>query len=108
MYILSDKKAKARKEHICNLCCDPIEKGEFYYKQVNVDGGLNEFKRHIKCDEVCEMMDWYSDDGIDSNLFTELVVDECSIIVGDRARNMEFSEKLDIVYKNLKEKQHEK
>ena len=53
MDTLSDEIRKARKQHRCNWCGNPINKGEKYRYWVNVDGGaMMPGKAHIKCDQI--------------------------------------------------------
>lgn len=53
MDTLTDETRKARKQHRCNWCGNPIEKGEKYRHTVNVDGGdMWHFKEHLKCEQI--------------------------------------------------------
>lgn len=55
METLTDEIRTARKQHRCNWCGNPIQKGEKYRHCVNVDGGfLWHFKEHLRCNEIFE------------------------------------------------------
>jgi len=48
----NSRKVKARKEHKCELCRKPINKGEVYSYNVGLwEGDFFTQKRHIKCDD---------------------------------------------------------
>jgi len=50
--VLSETKQRARKEHCCGYCRNPIEKGEVYLRVVVVGGeGLYVSKKHSSCQE---------------------------------------------------------
>ena len=76
---------KARKDHYCDganqldrnidvndpahktavdqyYVCKGIEKGSSYYKQVQVDGELQEYKSCLKCNEQIEKYKFYEND----------------------------------------------
>ena len=53
METLTDEIRTARKQHRCNWCGNPIQKGEKYRISTNVDGGdIWNFKEHLRCEEI--------------------------------------------------------
>jgi hypothetical protein len=62
--VLSDKLVVGRKQHYCDLCSEPIRKGERSYVQKGKDGGdFTEFRSHERCvvlswtlrEDVCDI-----------------------------------------------------
>ena len=52
MELLRESEKKARKNHICNVCGELIEKGDVYSSQTCVeDGEIITFKSHLDCAE---------------------------------------------------------
>ena len=99
MDILSDKRIKARKQYRCDLCGVEIKVGELYCNQVVVvNGNIHNFKRHLKCDEICDRLNYYCEDGISSNDFKMLICEEYSFATEGKDNNVSFKEKLNLVY----------
>ena len=74
--ILQDKTVKARKDHRCDLCGGLIRKGLTYNCQSNkLDGDVYTHKAHLKCTEMCKLLDLYrdADYGVDEEIFCDSV-----------------------------------
>ena len=53
----------ARKQHLCELCLCPINKGEDYgYEVLKVDGKMEAHKRHLECDELTAKDEFQTED----------------------------------------------
>lgn len=65
MDILSDKKVKTRKDHLCLCCLRVIPKGSMMWVQVNNLDGLQRFRRCETCEVLCDRhKDHFFDDGM--------------------------------------------
>lgn len=74
MDIINECHRKARKDHVCDLCCETISKGDRYFYQFIRDGAENwSFKAHDRCEflmhELWAYMDPY--DLMDCDCFQE-------------------------------------
>lgn len=62
---------KARKDHVCDWCCQPIKSGQVYFYQAGVyDGDFSTLKYHLRCNDVVNQV--MKDEGIDSYELSEL------------------------------------
>lgn len=62
MDVINNCKRKARKDHICDLCGDTIEKGSIYKYQFNKEGGDTwNFRAHDRCWHIAEELWEYID-----------------------------------------------
>lgn len=63
MIFLSDKNVKARKNHYCSQCLQPIWRGTTYRNSRFVcDGSVHTCKEHVECAEaILDYMDYYGD-----------------------------------------------
>jgi hypothetical protein len=82
MNILSQETRKARKEHVCNYCCEKILPGELYESSAIInEGEFYIWKNHIDCQELCRALvsEHYTswEDGISDNDFDEACCECC-------------------------------
>jgi hypothetical protein len=72
---------KARKNHVCDLCNNDINKGEIYIHQTNkYDGSVYDFKMHEKCRFILNALWNYADpddEGMSAEYFQETVDTYC-------------------------------
>lgn len=74
--IVTRKVLKAVKKHSCYFCTLPISPGEMYNRDfLRGEDGVGTWKSHINCDALANKLDWFRDDGLDSDGF-ESSVDE--------------------------------
>ena len=74
MTTLTNKRVKARKEHICNFCGNKIPRGETYNYSTHVfDGQVYSWRSHAKCDDLCSAIwDFVDpDEGMTYELFCD-------------------------------------
>ena len=94
---------KARKNHICNWCGQPIIKGETYKIQKRISEGVcYTWKSHLNCEEVFDKLNMSSLDNGDGVSESEFMF-EVYIFLQNNLSDVEF-EKLkekDLVYKVL-------
>lgn len=79
MQRINSKTVVSRKEHICNLCNDKIEKGHKYRTQFNkLDGDTYTFKNHIHCGEIASRLKMYGECGygLTDEIFQETIREE--------------------------------
>lgn len=76
----------AKKQHVCDWCCDKIEIGTKYRKQPIFDEGKAfSFKTHKHCDDLVEklkILEGGFDDGLSSSDFCDFITEEYSKITG--------------------------
>lgn len=73
MEVLSTVTRKARKRHVCDLCCQPIEKGERYECRTCKLDDVYQWKTHLRCSKLCsEIWDIVDpDEGMTSDDFRD-------------------------------------
>ena len=60
--ILKETYPTAKKEHVCEFCCEKIAIGQKYVRQTNVyDGVVYDFITHRECKEVAHELNMYDD-----------------------------------------------
>lgn len=60
--ILKETYPTAKKEHVCEFCCEKIAIGQKYVRQTNVyDGVVYDFITHQECKEVAHELNMYDD-----------------------------------------------
>ena len=65
--LISTKKQKARKRHICDWCKHDISKGDIYLRATVVDGGdINTWKSHLYCEELTKRLNMFDEGEISS------------------------------------------
>lgn len=71
-------KTKARKEHRCNFCLLPIEKGSVYLNAVYKYDGLYSWKSHLDCSHIASHLNMFDecDEGVTDYAFREFIVSE--------------------------------
>lgn len=82
--LISSKKRKANKPHICDYCRETIQVGEDYQIDTLKCDEIYTWKAHLKCIEITSDLWGYADPdeyGMDSDLFIETVSDFCRIFV---------------------------
>lgn len=75
------KLTTAVKEHKCNFCCQPIERGTKYFKSTHsMDGEIYDWKTHQSCSEIADKLKMYDyvDEGVTTDYFIETIKDEYS------------------------------
>jgi hypothetical protein len=81
------KNRKAKKEHLCNFCCEKIDVGELYDYQFNTDGNEAwEFKSHLDCLNLYSRLRLDYSDDFDSDWFSEDVRSELLRIIDDETK----------------------
>lgn len=97
--IISDTKQKARKDHKCNYCNQPILKGESYHAMVLKYDDIYQWKSHLRCDKIAsklKMFD-YSDEGVTDEYFHECINEAYYNLTEEDALKTSFAERLDFV-----------
>ena len=81
--ILDEKDRKARKEHSCDYCQEPIKKGETYEWASLKDDELYEWKNHKRCGSIArELWNFIDpDNGMTESDFQEGCAEFCNIFV---------------------------
>lgn len=91
MQILSETTPTARKKHRCDFCGQPIDVGEKYDYQFNVnDGDACSWKTHSSCSALASKLNMYhecDDEGVGSDDFYEFVCSKYRDITGKRYRD---------------------
>jgi hypothetical protein len=91
MQILSQSTPTAKKKHRCNFCGLPINPGEKYDYQFNVnDGDACSWKSHPSCSALADKLDMYhrcDDKGVTEDDFYEIVCSKYCDITGRRPRD---------------------
>ena len=104
MITLSNKKRKARKQHVCDFCGLLIEVGTIYELQVNISEGiLYSWKSHLSCNEIAGELDMFDDwdDGLTGEGFKEYIQEEYRSIMCTNFN--EIYESKDFSYPNFSE-----
>lgn len=116
MKTISTTERKARKQHMCNYCGLPIEIGETYELQVNInEGELYSWKSHLSCNDIASELDMYDncDDGLTGETFREYIQEEYRNIMHTEFNEIyeskdfsypEFYEQLEFVKKHYESK----
>lgn len=79
--VLRETYPTAKKEHICEFCCEKITIGQKYVRQTNVyDGTVYDFVTHQECKEVAHELNMY-DDCDDNGLCGEQFREELDLYV---------------------------
>ena len=113
MDLISFKKHKAKKQHICDWCEQPIAIGELYEREfLKFNGNVYTWKAHIKCREITStlnMFDGPCDEGLTAESFQEYIRDEYTILTQEFREDSEFtypkfSEQLDFVINHYEKK----
>lgn len=87
-----------RKEHECNYCKGTIEIGEKYLNTVLKYDYIYSWKSHINCQRLVGILNTYNiSDGVDSEDFSAMIVEEFQMINKHKERYFTFEEKLKIV-----------
>ena len=88
------KLTKAIKQHKCDFCRQPIEKGINYFKSTHVDGGIYDWRTHEDCSYIAEKLKMYdnADDGVSESFFMEEIKDEYSRIMSETQNEVYESE----------------
>ena len=76
MELICDETKKARKEHSCNFCGLPINKGNMYNRQVAKIDDIYTWKSHLHCNEIASRLNMYDDcwdEGVTTDNFHEIV-----------------------------------
>lgn len=76
--LITEKVLRARKEHSCFLCNNPICSGESYIRQVAKDGGdIYSMSTHLKCKEIADFLigEGYLDNEYDYMDFNDACTD---------------------------------
>ena len=81
--IQAPTKTKAIKEHRCNFCYQKILKGSIYVKSVWKADSIYAWKTHNHCADIATKLKMYedSDDGVDSDAFSEHIKNEYQNII---------------------------
>lgn len=78
--ILQERDRKARRQHTCSYCGEPIAQGEVYEwaKLIN-DGYIYEWKNHKRCGRIAAELWEYADpdDGMTEDDFSEACTEFC-------------------------------
>lgn len=70
---------KARKEHKCMFCCQPIPKGTTYLNSTHkYEGTIYDWKTHKHCGEIADKLAMYNncDEGVTTESFIEHIKEE--------------------------------
>ena len=107
MGALSSGTRKSRKEHICDLCCETIKKGEEYAYQNNKNSdGFYISKMHIKCESIAVFYKMYNeiywDEGLTEERFECLVHERFEEEFNDE---ISLDDKIDLLYAKVKEEE---
>lgn len=88
------KLTKAIKQHKCDFCRQPIEKGSNYFKSTYVDGGIYDWRTHEDCSYIADKLKMYdnADDGVSQDFFIEEIKDEYSRIMSETQNELYESE----------------
>jgi hypothetical protein len=71
---------KAKKEHLCNICCEKIDVGELYdYRFCTEGDDAWEFKSHLDCLKLYSKLDLDYLDDFDSYWFHEDLLNELAL-----------------------------
>lgn len=100
MIVLSSRKPKARKNHVCDFCLGVIEKGTVYESQTNVYDGLYVWKSHADCTKIANHLNMFDDcdEGLTGEDFQEFITTEyCDL---NFAFEKSFDKKLEFVIKH--------
>jgi len=78
MEIISSRIVKAKKHHVCGLCCSKIYIGTKYRNQFNKHDGVYTWKNHLHCEEIAGKLKLYDecDYGLNDELFQEAIREE--------------------------------
>lgn len=100
----------ARKQHICNWCCQKIQIGESYRKQtIFAEGSAYTWKNHRHCDALADRLEMFEShdngDGLSQSDFYDCITEEFRNIMYENhgisynsASSMpEFSKRMKIV-----------
>ena len=104
MITLSNSVHKAKKVHKCNFCGLPIEIGETYNRQANIqDGDFFEWKSHKSCEAIAYELNMFNncEDGVDEYSFSEDIKNEYQDIMSNSYT--EIYESKDFKYPSFKE-----
>jgi hypothetical protein len=108
METVSISRVKARKEHVCDWCCEMIEIGQMYQKQVLKTDFIYDWRNHIFCEEIAQKLKMFDDvdEGLSSDDFLENIKNEYIKIMSNECNNNyelkdyktpKFQEQLDCV-----------
>ena len=87
--IQAPTETKAIKEHSCNFCYQKILKGSIYVKSVWKQDEVYAWKTHKHCADIATKLKMYedSDEGVDSDAFSEHIKNEYQNIIMKTAPN---------------------
>lgn len=87
--VISDKNVKARKNHYCSQCLQPIWRGTTYRNsRVVCDGSIHTFKEHVECaSAIHDYMDPHFDGYCEGDLIDYMT---------DALKN--FTSSLEVIY----------
>ena len=101
MITLRFNKVKARKEHVCNFCCERIERDDHYYNSAHMyDGSVYTWKSHENCSKLLTELEMDGDEGITQEGFWEDVKNKYNDLTVDDEVGLEepnFKQMLDYV-----------
>ena len=94
---------KAIKEHRCNFCYQKILTGSIYVKSVWKADSIYAWKTHNHCADIATKLKMYedSDDGVDSDAFSEHIKNEYQNIImqiNPNAKDIVFPKFLERLY----------
>ena len=105
---ISNKKSKARKEHLCSYCEGTIKIGEIYGNSTHkYEGHIYTWKNHLKCQKLAEDLGMFHDlwsDGLDSDEFMYNVQEFLNINIDDADIELFGEEAVDKSIEILKNK----
>lgn len=95
---------KAKKEHKCDFCLEPIQKGSIYLKSVYKYDDIFSWKNHLCCSEIASKLKMYDDcdEGVTTDDFIESIKDQYSKIMSETQNDIYESK--DFVYPKFKER----
>lgn len=78
MRVLRHSQHRARRQYTCSFCMSKINKGDYYFNTVVVDGELYCMRSHVGCQDIANYMfqELDYDDGISPDMFNEFVTEK--------------------------------
>lgn len=100
MIVLKNKEHLAKKKHICNFCCNPINIGQKYNYQTGINDGFYVWKSHINCNKLSYILNMYEDhydEGVSSDFFSESIIEKYKDIKGRSIDLPDFNTMLNFI-----------